>query len=503
MSAPFYDNEDFNEYLKQKVRGQRMYPSDLIWRNIQTTLHGQRSWPGLSVISIFIIAAITAGTILTKPNNHLAKAQYHPIISLNITATEKQRNTATEILHQHFSAENITEQTITAMGKSSGININNNDAAVVLPDPNSPLTNDAVSTFASTSSQAIAQANSPKPKISPVVADHVSLKEVEEKPVVDVQEINSYINDAIIPDNVFSFMSTVPMPKKQNGLLMQSSFNMNTRYTSSYARKYITLNFLNRRPSSNNNYYKQNAKGSKLSIQFYTTPSVSYRRLTDAATGHPASSFIPQTPGPVITNNPPTVHNSPAIGIEAGFALGYKITDQLTFKTGLQYNMRQYNITAYNHPAQTEAIGFLSNNSPDTINLVSRNNDASSNSYQTTLNNRYYEVSIPIGIDWKVATFDRFSIGVAGFVQPTYTFNRHSFLITTDLKNYVNGSSLLRQWNINTSVESYIAYKMGDYTLQAGPELRYQQLPSFSSQYPIKEFLIDYGFKVGVTKAIK
>ncbi len=97
MSAPFYDNEEFNEYLKQKVRNQRMYPSDFIWRNIQTTLHGQRSWPGLSVITILIIAGITAGTVLTKPNNHLPKAQYHPIISLNISATEKQRNTATEI----------------------------------------------------------------------------------------------------------------------------------------------------------------------------------------------------------------------------------------------------------------------------------------------------------------------------------------------------------------------------------------------------------------------
>jgi hypothetical protein len=36
-----------------------------------------------------------------------------------------------------------------------------------------------------------------------------------------------------------------------------------------------------------------------------------------------------------------------------------------------------------------------------------------------------------------------------------------------------------------------------------GPQVRYQVLSSYKDKYPIREYLIDYGFKLGIQKTLK
>src|SRR5438270_9142564 len=72
MRTPFYNNE-FEDFLRQQADEHRMYTSDKLWRNIQLTLHGETRWPALTYISIFIIAALIATTLLTKPEERLKK----------------------------------------------------------------------------------------------------------------------------------------------------------------------------------------------------------------------------------------------------------------------------------------------------------------------------------------------------------------------------------------------------------------------------------------------
>jgi hypothetical protein len=502
MSALFDDTEEFNDYLEKQVKSHRMYPSDNIWRNIQSTLHGEYSWRALPVISMFIIAALTAGTLLTKPNNDLPKAQYHPIISASsIAVTEKQSKTSSEILRQHLSPENITQQTISQVSKDMGINEDENIAATYLPVPVEDLSSD----LAVIKNQIITPTNFTKINAAASPALFAATKTISNQTHA-VDENNSYIKNAIIPENVFSFMRAIP-EKQKGGFSMQSSIITSYEFKSPYVRSYIRLNLWRNNDISSINNFHPKAKIPKFSIQVYATPSVSYRRLIDASTGRVAQSFIP---APAQSNYGTDVnqgaHNTPGLGLEAGFAIGYKITDQITLKTGFQFNMRQYNIQAYNYnqPTATNAINSISSNGPDSLNFVSNTGSSSSSGiYTTTLVNRYYEISMPLGIDWKVVSLNKFSVGLAGFVQPTYTFDRQPFIITTNLKNYIDGSSLIRRWNINTSAEAYIAYKIGDYTWQIGPQFRYQQLPSLTAQYPIKEYLLDYGFKIGVTKSIK
>jgi hypothetical protein len=90
---------------------------------------------------------------------------------------------------------------------------------------------------------------------------------------------------------------------------------------------------------------------------------------------------------------------------------------------------------------------------------------------------------------------------VAGTVQPTYILKDRAFLISTDYKNYVEIPRLIRHWNINTSLETFISYtsRSAKTRWQIGPQVRYQVLSSFKKKYPVKENLFDFGLKVGIS----
>ena len=66
----FYDNE-FEEFLKSQANQHRIYPADKVWRNIQRNVHGYRKWPALTVITVFIIAALMVGTVTLRPHTEV------------------------------------------------------------------------------------------------------------------------------------------------------------------------------------------------------------------------------------------------------------------------------------------------------------------------------------------------------------------------------------------------------------------------------------------------
>jgi len=120
-----------------------------------------------------------------------------------------------------------------------------------------------------------------------------------------------------------------------------------------------------------------------------------------------------------------------------------------------------------------------------------------------TIKNRYYQLSMPVGLDWQILNGGRFNWGLAGSLQPTYTFDKQPLIITSNYKNYADGSPYVRNWNVNTNLETYVGYTTGGYRWQVGPQIRYQLLPSLADKYPNKEYLVNYGLKIGVVKHLK
>jgi hypothetical protein len=90
-------------------------------------------------------------------------------------------------------------------------------------------------------------------------------------------------------------------------------------------------------------------------------------------------------------------------------------------------------------------------------------------------------------------------VGIAGTIQPTYVVRDRAYLISTDYKNYAKVPWLVRRVNMSTGFEAYVNYGKGKTRWQVGPQVRYQLLSSFHNKYPVKEYLFDFGLKLGVT----
>jgi hypothetical protein len=247
-------------------------------------------------------------------------------------------------------------------------------------------------------------------------------------------------------------------------------------------------------------------KNRKYSVQFYATPSASFRVLSDQKVKEliqpsliaiPLTAPISQTP----TFNQ-AVRHRPDIGLELGLTFNYPVSNKLQFKTGLQVNIRQYQIDTYETGANAATLALVNGGRIQTISVLSSyNNNVGFRSAQ--LNNKVYQIAMPIGLDYQVLKFKKFGIHTQATIQPTYNINKNVYLLSTDYANYAAGNDYVRKWNINTSVGIQFSYQKGNTIWQLGPQIRYQTLPTYNNPYPIKENLIDYGFRIGWSKQFK
>jgi len=491
MRSPLY-NDELEDFLRQQADEQRMYPSDKLWRSIQLTLHGETKWPALTYISIFIIAALVVSTLLMKPEERLKKnVAVYTTENTSGTASEAPLANRTDAAQnspvQHAYTDKITQLTIDAVNDkiySEQHALSNNGhtvekyyddkSSIALLQSKSAINPAAIVINAATAPEAIIHETA--------VASGKSNEAV-------VSPIN--INTASKPASIY--FSTLGLMDLSGLKRSNSSYSLGNIDNDGIWRSYPLLNV-------NDIILK---KLSKFNFQFYVTPSISYRQLTDAK-GRVARSYtaIPLSANYKIDINN-IVKHTPSDGAEVGFALGYQLNDRFTVKTGLQFNVRQYNIEAY--PAALPPAPEVLNGSSPTDELAISAHYTQSNSDPIILRNRYYEMAAPIGLDYKIfaGNSGAVTINVAATVQPTYTFDKEPFIITTDYKNYADGSSLMRNWNINSSVEAYVSYQIGPLRWQIGPQFRYQYLPTYGGGYPIREHLLDYGLKLGFTKSLR
>lgn len=457
------NDSEFNNYLKEQADKFKMYPSDNVWSAIRNELHGERKWPALTVLSLLIILALTISTVIyDKPilfNNEII-----------IASAKAPVNNAGLDNYLHINQTNTSSTTSSvkvAVNKSvnSGINDVKNSVTIsnaeVVPD-----FNNALSTTNNDNSITTAH-------------DGLFTK-------ASYATINNQLNANSL---LSSKLETLIKPGLQNEELKNN----------------ITLPSLNAisLPVLNNN------KSSRWSWQVYVTPSSSYRKLYDDNTrkilearmaNNNQNSLIPFAAASKLDVNDFVKHRS-ALGLEAGFGLNYKISNQLSFKTGLQFNLRRYYIDSYKSGVGIASIAVVRGDRVDTINQFST--ASVSNGFASTqLKNKMYQVSVPLGLEWNIWSKGKFGINVAASVQPTYTLNQNVYLISTDYKFYTDGTSFLRQWNINSAIELNINYKLDSKTsIFLGPQMRYQHLPTYHDDYPIKEYRLDYGIKLGIMQS--
>jgi hypothetical protein len=240
------------------------------------------------------------------------------------------------------------------------------------------------------------------------------------------------------------------------------------------------------------------AKNKRISYQLYFTPTVSYRKLQENKS-YTQSTQLANAPLRFSAASSKDINNvvthKPALGFELGLSVGYKLSENLKIKAGVQFNVSRYEIKAFTSGGEIATIAL--NRGNDSINTWTnhRNFDGYKSDW---LQNLYFSISAPVGIELKIAGDNKTHLGISGTLQPTYILSDKAYLISSDYTNYAEVPSLIRRWNLNTSIEPYVGYSTGKLNWQIGPQVRYQLLSSFQKKYPVKENLFDFGLRVGI-----
>jgi hypothetical protein len=429
----------FEEFLLDEVNEHKMYPSGRVWNNIRTEVQGKRSWPALTIIALTVLSALTISTFIGTQKT--ASLSFAPTPAKNIEPISNQEKPFTTY---HSSAQFI-------VSKNTKENFSKQEVKAV-----------SATLQKETIDKSIAYIEQP-----------ISETEIE---IAGIQPANGISMDTKV--NEAENISLLPALIQQQ---VNSDISNITSATAVQRKK-------------------------KYSVQFYATPSASFRELSDQKVKELIQPSLIAIPLASPTVQAPTfnqaVRHRPAVGLELGFALSYQLNNKLQFKTGLQLNIRQYQIDTYESAANAATLSLLNGSRVQTVSVMSSYSNSAG--FRTAhLDNKVYQIALPIGLDYQLLRFKKFGIHAQASIQPTYNINKNVYLLSTDYANYAAGNDYVRKWNINTSVGLQFSYQKGNTTWQLGPQIRYQTLPTYTNPYPIKENLIDYGFRIGWSKQFK
>ncbi|NCU05288.1 MAG: PorT family protein, partial [Chitinophagaceae bacterium] len=229
-------------------------------------------------------------------------------------------------------------------------------------------------------------------------------------------------------------------------------------------------------------------------LQFYITSSASYRVLYSDN----KINF-----GNLNQQNPDQVaRHTPSLGFEFGGALLLPLSKNIHFRTGLQINYTRYNVEVFRAAPQLATV-VLNNNTGVIQRVTSLNTQNSAFAKSDEVANETYQLSIPVGFEFKLAGKRSLQWHLATNVQPTYLLSASGYLLTNNFEKYIKAPDLLSNLNLNSSLETFLRWNMKDIQLQAGPQLRYQLFSNSQEGYPIKEHLVDYGFRIGIIKTLR
>ncbi|MGB5006128.1 MAG: outer membrane beta-barrel protein [Ferruginibacter sp.] len=512
MEKEYYTGE-FEQFVKERADQFSMYPSKRVWHSIYNNLHPSRRWPSV-FMSLFLVSSLMLiGYLHTGENSISPQINNHAPVNkteeIQITQTEsnnkaiasvpKKQTQAVSYFDNAF-ADVITNETdfytytIVKSNRPTYIFSTSADAAKITADKMPGDNNDkdilqsmdayiksgkiftdiAVTGKKNKSGTSIPAAK--KTGTDKLTAGELK-SDTPDEPALLV------INNSNNPDII-----NVPVADKTINAITSTAEEKNTPVT---AEKSWIENFAFHNKPAGNKW-----KG-RLAYQFYATPAVNYRKLSSQTKGS-TSAFATADINNVISQKP-------GFGFEAGAGLTYSVAKKLQLKAGLQFNYTNYNIDAdkTSHPIITT---ILLNDPSTGYSYSAARTSTTANIYNSsalqpvTLHNRTYQISLPVGLAYKLSSQANVDWFAGASVQPTYVFGGNAHIISSDLKSYVSDPSSISTWNLNLGFETYMNFKLGGYQLQVGPQVRYQVYSTYRKNVALIEKPYAVGLKLGLSK---
>ncbi|RXK59748.1 hypothetical protein ESA94_11865 [Lacibacter luteus] len=454
MERFMYRDESFEGSLKEKADEYRMYPSQQSWEHIQKQIRRRnrtfnfKSF-GLSTLLLLGIAISTGDDELSNTELFSSNAGQQFI------DTDADENVA------------ANETPVISIHKNN----NKKSAEVIIKDDEHTVTASVDESL----TESIAEIN-----VAQVTAPVVKNEEPENTVLLEKISADSRLMSVDPAQRIPQVKSALPE------LIAAPAEPSHTTITEPAAASTLTDAELN---------YEVNVpvivkQPLKKQIQFYLTSSASYRVLY---------SDNRLTFGNLQNQNPENVaRHTPSIGMEAGAAILFPASKNVRFRTGLQLNYTRYNVEVFRSSPQVATISFGSSGTVQRISALRADSGSLS-----VVKNETFQLAIPVGFEFKLAGKRNLQFHMAANVQPTYLLSASGYFLTNDLKKYVKAPDLLSNLNLNSSIETFFRWNMNDIQLQAGPQLRYQLFSNTRGDYPIKEHLVDYGFRIGLVKTLR
>ena len=511
----------FEIFLKEKADQYKLYPSEKVWSNLNSRLHPGKRWPYLGVAIIFLGLGIGGKVYDSKFNSQSDKGISHAI-TYPLSGLAK-------------SSGLVSNQSVTNSGNNASAKLTSQKGEYHLPGSQPQITESASDRLTiqeqeyNTNQQPGNKLKTPVEEVQSsglpsgaAITTFQSHEGVINADLIKVQTPNPSVQSSfqtntletgslILSEPVFdAAQETEKIARKQD----RASVHDKTMPASYFSLQQASIQ-QSKIPESaailNKNIAEANTTAIKvlkpgknrLGLQLYFTPTISYRKLSGTASKYnnfnSGVNYYSTLGYPRDVNS--AVSHVPSMGMELGTAFVYSLKKWFRLKGGLQLNYSQYLINAYNYSAEIAPLsaGGIGHTEINALSFLRNFNGYS----KTMLHNEHFMISIPIGAEVSVIGKGRVHFNVAATLQPGLMLDNQAYMISTNLKNYAKEPSLNRNFNLSSAAEAFLSIKSGSLTWVLGPQIRYQLLSSYKPNYPIKEHLYDYGFKVGMTKTLR
>lgn len=488
MENNFY-RDDFEQMLREKADEFKLQPGRRVWRSIYNNMHPSRKWPSVMISLLLITSLVFVGYLNTdNEDNTLTTYNLQDKLNTGITSGSNATPGRTGLMNNDNQADSknissteksnpnnqpplLTAENIIADNKNTRQrNIQGIDRNDPFPLAEQRVVNGKQKTTAGNTMLTTAESNAASDQTEN------NLSEIRE-PVSETTAL-----DATSVEKA-GLIAAITTSNPTTTTIKSNTADNDKAWIEHFA-------FYNK---SNRKKWKD-----RMAYAYYVSPGISYRMLKSNIKYNLPVNAVSGTG----TETYP-INQIPSLSAEIGATMIYSFAKNIRLKAGLQFNYTSYGIKAYetNHPILTTlTLNDLNSGYPY---LESRNTSIANISSVggTTLHNKTYQVSLPVGLEYKLAGKDKLQWYAGVTAQPTYIISGKSYLLSSDNKNYIADNSMIRKWSFNTGIETFISFKtMHGTTIQIGPQVRLQVPSTYGKKYSMDEKLFSAGMKFGVVR---
>ncbi|MDP4283555.1 MAG: hypothetical protein Q8891_03965 [Bacteroidota bacterium] len=537
MKERDFDMTNFEEVLKNQADQFKMIPSRRVWHGIYNDLHPGSKWPSIAMTLVFLFTLFgighlnntekrSVGVNSTFGENATVSSNDNNIISLNTNSSSaNQVGQSLSISQQDadFSGEKVKRNSISVSGNEI-ISETQEEKAV------SSTASHKGARIVNLYPDGIHSKKSGIQKNENLVTGNSTIKKSANNDIFENTSIHNFGNENnLVTDNDLGIHSSIDNFEflesdflKNNGL----TFDINDEYFNNL-REIFSLNNEDKispihsiknatiEPSlqiDNITENKENQsdlkntvlatkkRNSKANWLYFVTPTIS----TVSFIGKGFQPSVDPNPSPIIVqtnqNKNGMIYNA-NMGFEIGTQIAYNFTNEWQFIIGANLSYSGYNVIS-NQVHPTFATLLLKDEStglPYSRSYITHYGNGQGQN-QISLSNYSLQFSLPVGLQYSLFENRIIKINLASTIGPSLILKSNAFIISSDERYYINDPDLLRKVNVSGNFGTFITFKSNKLNWHIGPSIRYQLLSTYQKNYPIKEHLIDYGIRIGISK---